>query len=326
MNLLATNFDENGELAYFEGENKVWSFETHGSKGLCTGGGYTFISGIPNGQFTLYSFEGKGDGMKLKSTLEVDEINTAFMNYSEKHNLLFSCSTESGYLTVVKVEDGNLLEVSQRFIPGGAEPSGCHQIILNEKEDMAIAVNIKQNEIFFYKIENAVLTEDFSIKITQKIPARDTFYGVVDGVLPRHVCFGLTEDILYVISECSNEVFTIDLKTREIVDVQKIVLQEKEGGTGATMAIDKVDKVLYATMRMNNEFTVFNIAEDGKLTREGVYTTHGDRAPNVLLSADRKYLVFPNILSCDITVVDVKTKELAYKVPLTKALGIAEVL
>ncbi len=313
MKIFASNFLDNGEVAYFEEGKKVWSMPMTCPKCVCSDGKYCYSYSLEGGVFTIHSFEMSGNGFKVKSTLAIDEVNIAHMNYSKVHNLLFLSSTESGYTTAVNVEDGVLKSVAFKLMPGGIAPSGCHQVIFNAKEDLAVAVNISQNKVFFYNFKDKA----FSEKAVMSFP---------DGTKPRHAMFSPDEKVMYLVTEGSNELFVIDYNNLAILQTNKIVDVEAEDAKVATMAIDQNKNLLFATIRGNNETAEFSMGEDGLLTRNAIFTIHGDRSPNMIISKDKKHLVFGNLFSNNITVVDAETKELVYAVPFEKALGIVEVI
>ncbi|MFI3166073.1 MAG: beta-propeller fold lactonase family protein [Bacillota bacterium] len=313
MKIFATNFLDKGEAAYFEEGKKVWSMPLTCPKCTCTDGKYCYTYSLENGVFEIHSFEMSGNGFKVKSKLVIDEVNIAHMNYSKVHNLLFLSSTESGFTTAVNVEDGELMGVAFHLMPGGVAPSGCHQVIFNKAEDLAVAVNISQNKVFFYNFADKAFEE----KAVMSFP---------DGTKPRHAMFAPDEKVMYLVTEGSNELFVIDYKNLKVLQTNKIVDIEAEDAKVATMAIDPNKNLLFATIRGNNQVAEFAMGEDGLLTRKEIFSTHGDRSPNMIISNDKKFLVFGNLFSNNITIVDAKTKELVLAIPFEKALGIAEVL
>ncbi|MFI3166895.1 MAG: beta-propeller fold lactonase family protein [Bacillota bacterium] len=313
MKIFASNFLDKGEVAYFEEGKKVWSMPMTCPKCVCSDGKYCYSYSLEGGVFTIHSFEMVGNGFKVKSTLAINEVNIAHMNYSKVHNLLFLSSTESGYTTAVNVEDGNLLSVAFKLMPGGIEPSGCHQVIFNKAEDLAVAVNISQNKVFFYNFKDKAFEE----KAVMAFP---------EGTKPRHAMFADDEKVMYLVTEGSNELFVIDYNNLKVLQTNKIVDVEAEDAKVATMAIDENKGLLFATIRGNNQTAEFAIGEDGLLTRNEIFSNKGDRSPNMIISKNKKYLVFGNLFSNDITIVDTQTKALVMSMPFEKALGIVEVI
>ncbi|MFI3168043.1 MAG: beta-propeller fold lactonase family protein [Bacillota bacterium] len=312
MELLVGSLSAEGKIAYYKDDKCVWEMDMNCPKYICTDGKY-YYSYSQGNPLVLYSFEKIGDSFEVKSTLELDETTLSHLAYSKTSNMLFCSSMDSGFMHAVNVCDGVFTGVAFSEMPGGEAPSKCHQVVLNKAEDTAIVVNILRNKIFFNEFSDGKFTEKSSM----------FFEG---DILPRHVMYSAGEEVLYLVTEHSNEIIVIDYKNQAVIQRQTInptyVLDKAQG---ATLQMDADKKILYVCIRGYNTISEFKILDDFTLEFVKAYGMHGANSRHMILTGDKKYLVCANIDTSNFSVIDVETTDLVLNIPFVEAISCLEV-
>ncbi len=310
--LTATLNTDDGRLAYFENDEIKWTFNINCSKYLETDGKYyyAFSQGSP---VKLYSFYKEGSQFVQRDCIDIDDITISHLKYNHKYNVLFCSCMDTGYYHAVKVEDGCFKKVIMKVLSGGCEPSRCHQILFDKSEEFAIIVNIRQDILFFNKFDGEKFEELYQMK----------FEGTVG---PRHVLFSKSENLIYLVTEKSNEVMVIDYKKQEILQRFDIFKNPKAGSKALTFCVNEDFSKVWIGLRGQDIMTEYDVLENEFLQEVCVIPTFGKNARNTIISSDFKYLINANIDSNNITFVDVETRQLAKEIPLEQACSIIEVL
>ncbi|MFI3163095.1 MAG: beta-propeller fold lactonase family protein [Bacillota bacterium] len=312
MELLVGSLASDGKIAYYKDDKCLWEMDLKCPKYITTDGKY-YYSYSQGNPLVLYSLEKVGDKFEVKSTLELDETTLSHLAYSKTQNMLFCSSMDSGFMHAVNVCDGVFTGVAFSEIPGGEAPSKCHQVVLNKEENLAIVVNILRNKVFFNEFSNGKFTEKSVM-----------FF---DGdILPRHVMYSENEEVLYLVTEKSNEIIVIDYKNQAVIGRQQInPTYVFEGAQGATLQMDAEKRILYVCIRGYNTISEFKILDDFSLEFSRAYDMHGSNSRHMILTSDKKYLVCANIDTNNFSVIDVEKGELAMDIPFVQAISAIEV-
>ncbi len=312
MELLVGSLAAEGKIAYYKDDKCLWEMDMNCPKYICTDGKY-YYSYSQGNPLVLYSFEKVGDKFEVKSTFELNETTLSHLAYSKTQNILFCSSMDSGYMHAVNVEDGVFTSVAFAEIPGGESPSKCHQVVLNAEENLAIVVNILRNKVFFNEFKDGVFTEK-SVMF---------FEG---DILPRHVMYSSGEEVLYLVTEKSNEIIVIDYKNQTVISRQPInPTYIFEGAQGATLQMDAEKRALYVCIRGYNTISEFKILEDFNLEFALAYDMHGSNSRHMILTSDKKHLVCANIDTNNFSVIDVESTQLVLNIPFIQAISAIEV-
>lgn len=309
MNLLIGSLSKEGKLSYYENNKETWSMDLNCPKFITTDGKY-FYSYSQGDKVTLYCFEKDSNKMKVRSSIEIDDTTVSHLEYSSVHNMLFISCMDSGNYHAVEVIDGIFTKVLFKELSGNKEGK-CHQVLLNKKQDKAVIVNIKQNTLYFYDL------------ISQKLSL--TKEWTFDDILPRHLLYSIDEEVLYLVTEKSNEIIVLDYKNNKIIQRQLIDLNVLEKAQGATLQRNSDNTILYVNLRGNNIITSFTINKDYTLTRINTFTSYGDNARAILLSSDDKYILSANIKTNNVTIINTENYELESTIDFKEAISIIEV-
>lgn len=309
MNLLIGSLAKDGKLSYFENNKELWSIDLNCPKFITTDGKY-YYSYSQGDRVTLYCFEKTNSSFKVRDTFEIEDTTVSHLEFSNKHNMLFCSCMDSGNYHAIEVIDGKFIKLLFKELSGNMSGK-CHQVLLNKNEDKAVIVNIKQNTLYFYNL------------INQKLELTDSWE--FEDILPRHLLYSVDENVLYLVTEKSNEIIVLDYKNKTIIQRQLIDLNVLEKAQGATLQRNNDNSILYVNLRGNNIITSFKINKDYTLDRIDTFTSYGDNAREIKLSKDNKYLLSANIKTNDVTIISTSTYELVDKIEFVQAISILEV-
>ena len=198
---------------------------------------------------------------KLIETYETSVNRIVYLDYSEKNNLLIGSGYENGEVFSAYVENKKKLDsiaiLKER--DNTDRKSRSHSIIFDRNEKYAYSANIGLDKIYIYEVSEKKLKQISS-------------YSLPENTGPRHMCFNRELDILYVVTENSNEIYAFkqDIFSGELLflEVKSILNDDFIGESYAqTLTIQKDNRFLLANTRGANTVAVFKILQDGLLDR-----------------------------------------------------------
>lgn len=196
--------------------------------------------------------------------LEKKYINVnwiVYLEYCKKNNLLIGSGYGDGEIFSISLcnnKFSNNINIYKE-IDNTDKKSRSHSIVLDRGENYAYSANIGLDKIFIYKVEKDKLDQIGK-------------FSLPDGTGPRHITFNKKLDIMYVISENSNEIFVFNHNpiTGEIILLeQKSTLPIDFCGIsyGQTLIIQNDNKFLLANNRGADTVAIFEILSDGKVNK-----------------------------------------------------------
>lgn len=124
------------------------------------------------------------------------------------------------------------------------------------------------------------------------------------GSGPRHLVFHGKAPVVYVFSELTSEIFTLDFSQGEYRMKQAIpTLPEDFQGenTGAAIRISPDNRFLYVSNRGHDSLSVFEIKENHQLRLVEIRSTEGDHPRDFNLTSDGAFLLVGNMNSNTLT-------------------------
>lgn len=179
-------------------------------------------------------------------------------------------------------KENNKLVHQKRIYFG--EEAKCHQIFLSSGYFFVNCLGLDKLSIF--------LESDFSLVREITFP---------EGSGPRHGVISQKHQMLYVISELSNEVFALPMKDNLPQNIsQKISLTvEKQKASSAAIRLSKDENYLYTSVRGINKIVVLAI-NNGSLSIHQTTECGGEHPRDIILSEDSDYLITANLDSGDV--------------------------
>lgn len=259
----------------------------------------------------LHSYLIKDEEMITIAKQEVPGTNITHLQYSPKHKILYGCSYQDGTFFAIKVSEGQFGElVTYQKQINDNRLSRCHQVILNNDESELAVVNIALDAIYFYDISDG------------KVRYKDII-ALPEGCGPRHGIY--KDDLLYIITEYSNEVHVINRNTKETLQVLSTIPNFKGVSYGATLFFSDDGKLLYCSNRGEDSIAVFNVLENNLLTYDHSFSVGGKHPRHMILTKDNHYLVSCNKDSNNITIINLAREEVVATIPFGEPTGVIEV-
>lgn len=245
----------------------------------------------------------------------LDELTTPItelchLHYCKNQALLLGCSYAEGKLFAVTVLQGKFQNDFQIIRQGSLEElSRCHCIFMNDNE--IGTVNIARDELIFYRFEGKKLIEIDTIMLPK-------------GIGPRHAIYGFHTNIIYVITEYSNEIIVINRIEHSVI--QRIpTLVKKVESYGATLFLTKDGKFLYAANRGEDSIVIFNVQEDGTLDYQSTYFCGGNHPRHMIETSDETEILICNKNSHLVSFFNKKSNQVTGEIPFLEPSAIVEI-
>lgn len=107
----------------------------------------------------------------------------------------------------------------------------------------------------------------------------------------RHLVSDHQDRYLYAVSELSNEIFVVDLKTYKICQQLSMLMDESLPSSAAAIRLSKDGKHLYASTRGQDLIVHFNVLTNGMLELNEIYHCNHQTPRDFYLSDDEKYML-----------------------------------
>lgn len=184
-----------------ESRRFVWESGLPSISFLCEGDGRCFFGA---GEFDdygeVYMFISENGTTRLADTLRVPGGSLCHIAYSPKNKLLAGACYGNGDLFAVRVNPDGFGETTAYLRQGAGEEglSRAHCAVFSADESCLYSANIALDRIYCYTIDcgSGTLQDNSYAQLTK-------------GVGPRHIA--VFPDMLYVITEYSNEIITLPL-------------------------------------------------------------------------------------------------------------------
>jgi len=213
--------------------------------------GFEFVVKEEEQAALLYSFK---DGLQIDcKALPVNWI--VYLSYCKKYDLLLGASYGEGKVFAIKVKNGCFTENICVLDEGGRS----HAIILDKDEKFAYSANLGKDKIVCYEVDDSGLSVKSSCVLAQKTG-------------PRHMIFNKMCNVMYCVSEFSNEVFVLQQeKSTGVLSILQVISVLPEGylgeSYGGTLIIQEDNRYLYVTNRGANTIALCEISENGLLKK-----------------------------------------------------------
>ncbi len=129
-------------------------------------------------------------------------------------------------------------------------------------------------------------------------------YQTKENSGPRHLVLG-ENDLVYVLTELSNEVLVLKKEAKQLTLRQTIQLEGEPTNQSAAIRLSSDKRYLYTSTRGDDFLTVFQVGEDGLLTKIQTISSYGKHPRDFALSPDDKFLVCANRDSNSLTLFEV---------------------
>ena len=225
---------------------------------------------------------------RRENTLLYEDIASCYVTADEGH--IYSANYHEGTMSVIRKDEAGL-QLERRIKL--ADKAGCHQILL--KDGLIWLIALFLDKIFIF---------DKNYQIIREI-------GFPKGTGPRHAVFSKDGKYLYVLSELSNELFTLNTQNYQIISSTALVHK------GAPAAIRLSDENIFISVRKADEIAVYGLDNGIPVFRK--IMSCGGRHPRDMITVDG-YCICANLDSDEVSCVN--EKGIISKVEIPKAVSI----
>ena len=255
------------------------------------------VLGVPGGAVTAFRIA--ADGVPEKA-LCVPTGGGAPCHLLEQSGYLFAANYGAGNVSVIPLKDGlpGKPEFTHQHEGGGPnkrrqERPHAHCVMAVPGTDVFCVIDLGIDQARFYRKEEKTLT------LVQAL----AFPG---GAGPRHIVFSKDGKFGWVVTELSNEIFSIKYDAEWAITGVTSTLPPDFTGESACAAIRLTNdgKLIAASNRGHDSAAVFTVnRENGSLSPVGIFPVGGSNPRDINFSPDGKWLLSANQDSDSVTVL-----------------------
>ncbi len=272
-----------------------WQSSVDNPSFLCQGDGILFTVTEDDEYASVYSYRKTAAGYEPVDDRRIEGGALCHITYSTRQKALFGACYGTGTLFALHVEQGKFGLMFHHEIQG-IPITRAHCVLLNRAEDKLYTVNIALDCIFLYTILQDKLV-------------LNTIIETPKGSGPRHAVLSDSEQLIYIITEYSNEILVYE-NGGEYRLLQKIsTLSDDFRGTSncSTLCFSKDRRFLYAANRGADTVAVFSVKKDGLLEWLSEQDCGGKHPRHMLVTKDGQQLIVCNQNSDLVTVFNLNT-------------------
>ena len=222
------------------------------------------------------------------------------ITYLPKNGVLVGACYGSGEIFTIRVGENGFGDLVSFIVQGdkNEKVTRAHCAVPNKSETMLYSANIALDRIYSYKILQGKLVENNYLQLPK-------------GVGPRHILLSHNEEIIYVISEYSNDIFIINNYNGKMTLIDNAnTLPDNFCGESycSTLCMTRDGKFIYAANRGANTIAVFNVFNDGKINKIGDCSCFGNWPRHISLVNNEEYLAIANQESDEVVLCKINSK------------------
>lgn len=220
------------------------------------------------------------DGL-IVSKLLFETIASCYIEIIE-NKYVYTSNYHEGTVTKLIFENNELTFCKKYLVE---EKAGCHQIINDEGVLYIPCLNMDK-----------ILIMDLSLDL------KDTII-LPSKVGPRHGV--ISNRKLYIITENSNQLYKIDMKTNEIIEVLDLTVNNE--AKSSAIRLSNCEKYILIAVREENNIYKVRLDED-KIKIESIIPTLGDETRDMISILD-KYILAANQHSGEVISISIEDKK-----------------
>ena len=266
---------------------------------VCEYEGYLFTITEEQDYAVIYLMQRVDNGYVLLDQKRIDGGCLCHITYSPLNKALFGACYETGTLFSVQVKDnsfGELLYQEVQSLGNAEQLTRAHCVLLNKAETQLVAVNIALDLVYLYDINEGYLTYKDQIALPK-------------GTGPRHAIYSEDENLLYIITEYSNEIYLYSTTTKQLLQRIPTLSPEFIGKSNcSTLCFSGDYNYLYAANRGADTIALFKVNKDGTLTWLKEFSCGGKHPRHMIISKDASYLLVCNQFSGELVIYEIDQK------------------
>ena len=244
------------------------------------------VNEIDPGMITLFDLTSK----TIIQDLPTDGIHPCHVSVNEELGLVSIANYSSGSLTFMRYNEGKL-SLEKTFQHYGSGPNldrqeapHAHFSTFSKDGSLMFACDLGIDRVMAYPLANL----DSGFVAWEAQPA--------DG--PRHLDFHPTKNLVFVLNELSNTVNSFSLQpegTFEVIDRASTLPEDfQDFSKAADIHVSPNGRFLYVSNRGYDSIAIYEISDDGSLTRLGFATEKIQTPRNFTLDPTGRWLLVAN--------------------------------
>ncbi|MGX8850889.1 beta-propeller fold lactonase family protein [Amedibacillus sp. YH-ame10] len=243
---------------------------------------------VKEAKYVSYDYETLAFPCNLdKPCVMTNKKNLMHCNGTETHVACYITQDEH-YIYTANYHDGIVVryhkgtnEITLDKVIFIQEKAGTHQVLLTQDE--VIVPNCLLDNILVYERTSLELKRSIEFK---------------EGTGPRHGVLSQDEGTLYLLSELSCEVFSINLKDHDRIVKSLCMLDKEQHASAAAIRMSQDERFLYVSLREINKLCVIDIV---KWSVVQSVDCGGDHPRDMNISKDDAYVFCVNRNTNDVT-------------------------
>jgi 6-phosphogluconolactonase len=263
-----------------------WAGYVENSSYLSVYGDYIFGISELEGISYVHMFKKNQEGYSHVDKKMIKGGYLCYISYLPKNRVLTGACYESGEIFTIRIGENSFGEIVSFIKQGGSKDivSRAHCVVPNKSETILYSANIALDMVYSYKIIQGELFENDHLTLPK-------------GEGPRHILLSPKEDILYVITEYSNKIHSINSDDGKMTLIDSVSTLPKNfcgESFGSSICMTANGKLLYGANRGANTIAVFNVLQDGKIKKIGDCSCFGNWPRHISLVNNDGYLAIAN--------------------------------
>ncbi len=294
--------DNTVALYHYDGDDSIslkWQTSIDQASFLCEGDGYLFTITEEDDHAYVYLLKRIEEGYHLLDQRKINGGALCHITYSSENKALFGACYGTGTVFSIRVEQGKFGELLHHEIQEGEKIDAitrAHYVLLNKEETLLAAINIALDQVYFYNLNNGIMTPSGVLQVPKNTG-------------PRHALYSQDETLLYIITEYSNEILVYDLDSKELIHRYTTLAKDFTGSSNcSTLCFSKDGRYLYAANRGADSIVLFAVHQDGSLTLLGEFDCGGKHPRHMIISPDGSHLMVCNQHSDNIAIFKLNQK------------------
>ena len=266
-------------VALYHDGKPVWTDGVEAPSFIVGGDGYLFAVTENETFAAVHAYRECAQGYAHTDSCRLEGGLLCHLSYSAAWRRLLGACYETGNVFDVPFDpESGCFGKVHSLLQTGESKSRAHSVLLHSAQNTVYSANIALDRIYCYRLNENGLCEE-------------GFFSVPKGSGPRHLCFSENEQLLYVITEYSNEILVYSLPDGEC---RQRVSTLPDGFAGrsncSTLCFSKDCRFLYAANRFSDTIAVFEVQENGLLGVKSLFGCGGNNPRHMALSPDGSVL------------------------------------
>ncbi len=270
----------------------IWSDYIQSPTFIITYKEFLFTVTETDNESTFYMYKEYKKGYRLVDRYEVSIGGVCHISYLEHQKLLVASSYGEGTLFTISVKKESFGEISNKFVFGTEKrKSRIHCSLSNAQETKLYVTDLGLDCLYEFQIENGIFRKYQCLQLPR-------------GSGPRHLCFGVEESYLFIITEYSDEIFLIECIDEEMKLINtknNRILDQGAEHIGAAICISDDKQFLYTSTRGQNCIHVYKIEKKIELQEIQSILTNGIWPRHIACIQKERYLLVANQRSGTVT-------------------------